>query len=325
VTRLLVLLAAAAAQATAAGATYKAPRTEYGRPDLQGVWNYSSDVPLERPKEFAGRKYLTREERAQQNAAREKTFDKLINTGVGAHDKFWLDYEAQVEDLRTSLISYPDDGRLPKLVEGVQRVGGFAAIFNDVKGTLPVRFFFGGIGKDGPEDRGLFERCLVGPNTGPPFTPGGDNNYIQIVQTRDYVVLLAEHIHDARIVPLDGRSRVDGALRSWYGESRGRWEGETLVVETRSFSPLTQSFNDAGTGADKVVTERFTRLSEKALDYEATIVDPRTYADKIVLSFPMARFDGRVFEFACHENNYSMSMILSGARKAEQGPATPKQ
>jgi hypothetical protein len=307
-----------ATHAAAVGATYHAPRTEYGRPDLQGVWNYSSDVPLERPKEFADKKFVTREEREKQNAAREATFDRFLTLGVGAHDKFWLDYAAQVEDLRTSLITYPENGRLPKLVEGVQRIGGFAAALNDVKGTLPVRFFAGGIGKDGPEDRGLFERCLVGPNTGPPLTPGGDNNYMQIVQTRDYVVLLTEHIHDARIVPLDGRPHVDDTLRSWYGDSRGRWDGESLVVETRNFSNLTQSFNDTGTGHNKVVTERLTRVSDSTLNYEATIVDPQTYVDTIVLSFPMARFDGRVYEFACHENNYSMPMILSGARKAER-------
>jgi hypothetical protein len=320
----LILAAAVAAHAVAAVATYKPPRTEYGTPDLQGVWNYSSDVPLERPKEFADRTSLTREERARQNAAREASFDRLLSTGVGLHDKFWLDYVAQVEDLRTSLVTYPENGRLPRLVEGVQRIGGLAAALNDIKGTLPVRFFAGGIGKDGPEDRGLFERCIVGPNTGPPFTPGGDNNYMQIVQTRDYVVLLAEHIHDARIVPLDGRPFVDGAPRRWYGDSRGRWEGDTLVVETRNFNTLTQSFNDTGTGAAKVVTERFTRVADKVLDYEAAIVDPEVYQDTIVLSFPMARFDGRLFEFACHENNYSMSMILSGARAAEKEAAAQK-
>jgi hypothetical protein len=317
---LLLALTAMAAQAVAAGAQtpYKAPRTEFGRPDLQGVWNYSSDVPLERPKGLADRKTVSREERAQQNATREANFERLL-TATAGHDAFWLDYAAQGEDLRTSLITYPDNGRLPKLVEGVQKIGGFAAAMNDIKGTLPVRFFSGGIGKDGPEDRGLFERCIAAPNTGPPITPGGDNNYLQIVQTRDYVMILAEHIHDARIVPLDGRPHLPDAIRSWNGDSRGHWDGETLVVETTNFSTLAQSFNDTGTGAGKVVTERFTRVSKQVLSYEATIVDPQTYADKIVLSFPMARFDGPVFEFACHENNYSIPMILSGARKAEAG------
>ena len=324
-TRLLIVATTIVAQAALAGAAYKAPRTAHGKPDLEGVWNYSSDVPLERPKEYAERKLVTREERAKQNAAREATFDRLLNTGVGAHDKFWLDYEAHVDDLRTSLITYPENGRLPKLVDGVQRVGGFAAIFNDVTGTLPVRFFAGGIGKDGPEDRGLFERCLAGPNTGPPLTPGGDNNYLQIAQTDDYVMVLTEHIHDARIVPLDGRPHIDSRIRRWNGDSRGHWDGETLVVETTNFSPLTQSFNDSGTGAGKVVTERFTRISDATLDYEATIVDPETYQDKIVLSFPMARSAAPVFEFACHEHNYSMPMILSGARAAERETVAPRR
>lgn len=319
-TRFLILFSAMALQAGGAGAqtTNHVPRTPDGRPDLQGVWNYSSDVPLERPKELADRKTVTREERAKQNVDRETNFDRLLNTGVGVHDKFWLDYAAQTEDLRTSLITYPENGRLPPLVDGVKKIGGFAAVFNDIKGTLPVRFFAGGIGKDGPEDRGLFERCIVGPNTGPPITPGGDNNYLQIVQTRDYFTVLTEHIHDARIIPLDGRPHLPAAIRTWNGDSRGHWEGDTLVVETTNFSKLTQSFNDTGTGAKKVVVERFTRVSKNALNYEATIVDPATYQDTVVLSFPMAKFDGRVWEFACHENNYSMPIILRGERQTEK-------
>ena len=121
---LSMLAATIVAQAALAGAAYKAPRAVHGKPDLQGVWNYSSDVPLERPKEYADRTLVTREERAKQNAAREATFDRLLNTGVGAHDKFWLDYEAHVEDLRTSLITYPANGRLPKLVEACSASAG---------------------------------------------------------------------------------------------------------------------------------------------------------------------------------------------------------
>jgi hypothetical protein len=163
------------------------------------------------------------------------------------------------------------------------------------------------------------------PEHRPAAHPGGDNNYLEIAQTRDYVLVLTEHIHDARIIPLDGRPHIDSRIRSWNGDSRGRWDGETLVVETTNFSPLTQSFNDSGSGASKVVTERFTRVSDTTLDYEATIVDPDTYQDKIVLSFPMARSTARVFEFACHEHNYSLPMILSGAR-ADDKPqaASPK-
>ena len=180
---------------------------------------------------------------------------------MGFHNDFWLDYQSQVEDLRTSLLVYPANGRLPKLVDGVTKIGGFAAAFKDVPGTRPVRFGFGGIGKDGPEDRGLCERCVASDN-GPPFAPGFDNNYLQIFQGRDHVVILNEQIHDARTVFLDERPPLDAELRGWYGYSRGHWEGDTLVIETRNFNGLTQSFDSAGTSYDKVVTERLTRTAD---------------------------------------------------------------
>ncbi|MGH8175908.1 MAG: hypothetical protein ACREV5_06565, partial [Steroidobacter sp.] len=300
-------------------AKYWAPQNEYGQPDLRGVWNFSSDVPLERPKELAGKEYRTREDLQKANATRDTNIERMTQTAavVGAHNAFWLDYQSHVEDLRTSLISYPTDGRLPKLVDGVQKIGGFAAVFADAKGTRPVRFFAGGIGKDGPEDRGLFERCIAA-DIGPPITPGFDNNYLQIFQASDHVVVLAEHIHDARTIPLEARASLDDQVRGWFGYSRGRWEGDTLVVETRNFNDLTSSFDNAGSAYHKVVTERFTRDSANTLRYEATLVDPKTFHDRIELSFPMAKTDARLYEFACHEGNYSMAMILGGARKQER-------
>jgi hypothetical protein len=304
----------------------KAPRNEFGQPDLQGVWNFSSDVPLERTKEFADKKFFTREELEKQNAARENTLNSLAKLApVEVADRVWLDYKAKVENLRTSLIIYPENGRVPPLVEGNQRIGGLAAIISgDIPGSRPVRFFFGGIGKDGPEDRGLAERCLLAPNARPPLLPGFDNNYVQIFQTTDHVVLMADTAHGMRVVPLDGRPHLSERLRSWAGDPRGRWEGETLVVETRYFNNLTQGFNSAGTAYNQVVIERFTRVSDDALEYEATVVDPKTYTDKIVVSFPMAKVDGWIHETACHEGNYSMSNTLSGARKEEQLAMKPK-
>ena len=316
----LLVLAAIAASAAGLDAQEKAPRNEFGQPDLQGVWNFSSDVPLERSKEFADKKFFTREELAKQNIARETTLDRLTKLApVEVADRIWLDYKAQAENLRTSLIIYPDNGRMPPLVEGVQRIGGLAAIIaGDIPGSRPVRFFFGGIGKDGPEDRGLAERCVVGPNARPPLMPGFDSNYVQIFQSTDHLVLLADTFYGARIVPLDAKPPLSEKLRSWSGDSRGRWEGETLVVETRNFNGFTQSFNDAGTSYDEVVTERFTRVSETVLEYEASVVDPKTFQDKIVLSFPMAKVDSRIYETACHEGNYSMANTLTGARAEEQ-------
>ena len=320
----LVVALAPAAQAADVAVKYQAPRNEYGQPDLRGVWNFSSDVPLQRAKDTPDKLFRTREDIAKANAARAKQFEQLTQQGVGFHNDFWLDYQSHVEDLRTSLLVYPANGRLPKLVDGVTKVGGLAAAFKDIPGTRPVRFGFGGIGKDGPEDRGLSERCIVS-DVGPPLTPGFDNNYLQILQGRDHVVILNEQIHDARTVFFDGRPQPADELRSWTGYSRGRWEGATLVIETRNFNGLTQSFDSSGTSYDKVVTERLTRIADDTLEYEATVVDPKTFTDRFTLMFPMAKTDKRLYEFACHEGNYSMELILGGARKEEADALQAKQ
>jgi hypothetical protein len=305
---------------------YRAPRNELRQPDLRGVWNFSTDVPMQRPKETPDKLYRTREDLDKANTERDANIEKMSQTAavVGAHNTFWLDYKSHVEDLRTSLIIYPANGRLPKLVDGVQRIGGFQAIFADIKGTRPVRFFAGGIAKDGPEDRGLSERCLAS-EIGPPITPSFDNNYIQIFQTADRVVLFAEQIHDARTIPLDDRPALDEEIRGWFGYSRGHWDGDTLVVETRNFNDLTPSFDNAGTARAKVVTERFTRVSDTTLNYAVTLVDPKTFQDRIEFMVPMAKTDKRIYEFACHEGNYSMEMILGGARKEEQDALQAKK
>ena len=307
---------APALYAAGAAAQYKAPRNEYGQPDLSGVWNFSSDVPLQRPKDTPDKLFQTPEDIAKSNAARAKQIQQYTQQGVGFHNEFWLDYKSQLENLRTSLLVYPPNGRLPKVVDGVTPIGGLAAAFKDLPGTRPVRFSFGGIGKDGPEDRGLAERCIAADN-GPPFTPGFDNNYLQIFQGRDHAVILHEQIHDARTVFLDQRPPLDDELRGWYGYSRGHWEGDTLVIETRHFNGLTQSLAGFGTSYDKVVIERVTRTADDRIEYEATVVDPKTFTDKLTLVFPMAKSDKRLYEFACHEGNYSMELILGGARKEE--------
>jgi hypothetical protein len=313
----LSVVAGAWSVSTAASgpAKYKPPRTEFGHPDLQGVWNYSSDIPTERPKEFADKEFLSRADAEKLRSDKAKQFDQFASIGVGAHSTSFFDFAAQTENLRTSLVVYPADGRIPKRLDGVPHFNGSDGVFSDAKGSYPVRLIVGGIGKDGPEQRGLFERCLT--INAIPFNPGIENNYTQIVQNKDYVILLIEQIHDARIVPLDGRPFVLDKMRSWLGESRGHFEGDTLVVVTKNFTDLTASFNGSGTSFDKVVTERFTRTSVTTLKYEATIDDAKTFQDKIVISFPMVKTDARLFEFACHEGNYDMTTILSGARKQE--------
>jgi len=323
----VLALTTTATSAAGADAKYKAPRTESGQPDLRGVWSFSSDVPLERPASFADKKFFTREEFEKQKAAKTNALSSVANIApVEAVGLTWLDYGAQIEDLRTSLITYPDTGRLPKLVDGVRRVPGiqdFITALSDAKGGIPSALLagIGGGKKDGPEDLGLAERCLPGGSA--PYTPGFDSNYIQLFQTRDHMVLLAEG-RAPRIITLDGRPHVSDKLRSWSGDSRAHWDGETLVIETTNFNNRTGSFAGAGRSREKTVTERLTRTSSNALEYEATVVDPKTFQDKVVLSFPMAKSDGRIYEVACHEGNYSMSMTLAGARREEREAAAPK-
>ncbi len=324
---LFVLALTVVASAAGPDARYKGPRTENGQPDLQGVWNFSSDVPLERPASAAEKTVWTREDLEAQKAAKVKAFDMISKmVPVEAVSLTWLDYEGQIENLRTSLITYPENGRVPKLVEGVRRVPGpdeiFAALV-DAKAAPPTELLsaiLAGGKKDGPEDLSFSERCLTFSTT--PLTPGFDGNYLQIIQAKDHVVLRTEH--QTRIVPLDGRPHLSEKLRSWSGDSRGHWEGDTLVVETSNFSRRLRSFAGAGNALEKVVTERFARDSKNAIAYEATIVDPKTFQDKIVVSLPMAKVDSRIYESACHEGNYSMSNILSGARKEELEAAKTK-
>lgn len=297
-------------------ADYTAPRTEYGQPDLQGVWNFSSDVPMQRPEVFGDREFITKEELDQMRKMAEAGFEALNEVGVGGYNTFWVEQAGTGENLRSSIITYPANGRMPAPVEGVDvQIGGLGP---DEPGTRPVRMTVGGISKDGPEDRGLSERCIVGFNSGPPFTPSMYNNNVQIVQGRNHVVLVTEMIHDARIVPLDGRPHIDDDIRQWSGDSRGYWDGDTLVVTTRNFNGLTQSFSVFGNAKEKILTERFTRSGPYQVDYEFTVEDPATFTDKLSGIVPMAKVDGQMYEYACHEGNYGMVNILRGARMEEQ-------
>ena len=304
-------------------AKYKTPRTESGQPDLRGVWNYSSDVPLQRPTSMADRKQFTAEEFDQRRTAKRRTLSQITTFApIEAVGIEWLDMRVRVDDLRTSLISYPGNGRVPKLVDGVTRMPGvddIIELLTDNKGPglpselLPLVAAFQGGKRDTYEDFSIGERCILGPNT--PIVPGLDGNYVQLIQSKDHIVLLTDATR--RIISIDGRPVLGDKLRSWAGDSRGHWEGDTLVVETRNFSRRPNSFAGAGNARDKVVVERFTRTASDQLAYEATVTDPKTYQDKIALSFPMAKVDLRTYESACHEGNYSLRNALSGARAEE--------
>ena len=293
---------------------YSAPRTEWDKPDLRGVWNFSSVIPLQRPAFFGDKKYLTEEEITALANRTEAGFEAINNIGVGGYDTFWLEM-GESGDNRTSLITYPENGRFPETQEGVPvQVGGLGP---DEPGVRPVRMVVGGIAKDGPEDRGLSERCILGFNSGPPFTPNLYNNNVQIFQNENNAVVMTEMIHDARIVPIESKKSLDDDIRLWTGDSRGYWDGDTLVVETRNFNRFTQSFGVFGSAEDKLLTERFTRVGPYTVEYEFTVEDPSTFKDKIVAMIPMSKVDGQLYEYACHEGNYGMVNILRGERMSE--------
>ena len=315
---------------TASGAVNQStvPRLADGRPDLEGVWDFRSIAPLQRPEDLGDKAVLTADEAAalEQRAANASGDRPATPGNVGSYNSFWLDSAANVaEGRRTSIIVDPPDGRLPPLVPGaVRQVGSYME--NWMPGERPIRYRGGGLYPEGPEDRGLAERCLVGFNSGPPVLPGGYNQNIQIFQTADYVVLLNEMVHDARIVRLDGRPHLPDTIRQWMGNSRGRWEGDTLVIESANFTDKTLSFNDSltsgmGTGKTLRLTERLRRADADTLEYEFTVNDPATFTRPFTGIIAMKKNDERLFEFACHEGNYALKNILAGTRMKEQAEA----
>jgi hypothetical protein len=293
------LVAVALAVSIRAQAPGTARRTPDGHPDLQGYWYFGSATPLERPKEFEGKTFLT----AEEAAAFEQRTDEHRGDVLAVHAPEWLDYGKRMgTDRRTSLIIDPPDGRVPPLTPAARaRVAARRARIQ----SGPA---------DNPEDRPVQERCLVF-GAGPPLLPGPYNNNMQIVQTPGAMVVLSEMIHDARIVTLDGRPAPPPAIRFWLGSSRGHWEGDTLSVETTNF-PETVSFR--GSDEQLRVIERFTLVGPDALRYEFTIDDPTAFTQPWTGAFTMSRTRERIYEFACHEGNYGLMNILRAARAEEQ-------
>jgi len=301
-----------------AAENYEAPRTEWGLPDLQGVWNFSSDIPMQRPAQYGTRRYLTDAEFAQlqsRSAASDEASDAAIpGTGVDeSYNDFWVESAGLGRDRLTSHITYPENGRLPPIQDTAYRTDFGQPPNRPVRSALGINF-----AADGPEDRPLSDRCLIGFNAGPPVTPSFYNNNLQIIQNRDHVVIITEMVHDARIVPLDNRPHAPEEIVFWTGDSRGYWEGDSLVVETRNFNGLTNSFSSIGSSENKHLTEKFTRVTNDRIDYEFTVEDPSTFTDKIVGLIPIYKVAGQVYEYACHEGNYGMVNILRGARVEEQ-------
>ena len=306
------------------------PSTPWGDPDLQGVWDYWTFTPLERPEEFAGKDVLTDEEAALVGQQGKKAALERDREGPDAGDpgaygqEIWTERSRATALNQPSLIVDPQDGKIPPLTPAEQR----RVKAHRASGGHPVRTRAGGVGTDGPEDRGLAERCIVGFSTGPPMLPAGYNNNVQILQTPGYVVLAVEMIHDVRVVPLDGRPHLPSDIRQWLGDSRGHWEGSTLVVDTTNFTDKIGSFSTTrvswGTGGTLHLTERFTRVEAGTLLYEFTVENPTIFTRSFSAEFPMNRSDLPLYEYACHEGNYGLFNILSGARAEEQAGAGGK-
>ena len=292
-------------QAPTAGAdTWDALRTPWGDPDLQGTWDFGTITPLERPQGLEDQAFLTSEEVAGLNAAAEirassdRREELTPEQDVAlAYDQFWWDRGIALD--RTSLIVDPPDGRLPPYTqEGQER--------RDASRD----------GYDSWEDRGLTERCLVYRPV--PVLSTGYNNHNVIVQAPGYVTMYQEQIHEIRIIPLDGRPHLGENIRPWLGDSRGHWEGTTLVVETTNFHEKT---NYVGSGGNRHVVERFTPVSADTLRYSFTVTDPTTWTRPWTGEVPWRRDARPVFEYACHEGNYGMVNLLAGERALEKAAA----
>ena len=287
-------------------------RTAWGHPDLQGFWTNTTTTPLERPVELASKAILTDAERAEIDAEAARTADRPPRPGdTGAYNTFW--FERGTRSPQTSLIVDPPNGRLPQLTAKGQA---------DKKRLDALRVEDGGAPPSSYEDFDVFDRCITRALPGA-MMPGFYNHNYQILQTPDYVVISVEMIHDARIIPLDGRPHISPRIRQWLGDSRGRWDGDTLVVETTHFRDGAQERGMANTvvggSQDMLLIERFKRVDADTFDYTFTVSDPAVFTAPWTVSAPMSRLaQGRIYEYACHEGNYSLANMLKGARTRDQ-------
>ena len=317
----LVLVMSVPAASQPGRNSFEVPMTSDGRPDLGGVRDVRTVTPLERPAQLGNKTYFTDEEAAgfATDQVRERNVDLNRATTTAArravngtresvdlaatYNKCWYDRGTTVVTTRrTFLVIDPPDGRIPARTQAARTRASERV-------NLSQRI------TQGREDRSLGERCIVRPNAGPPMTPAGYNNNGQIFQTADFVAILTEQIHDARIVPLDQTPYLPQDLRQWMGDSRGRWEGDTLVVETTKFNGQ-KDFQ--GAAAEMHLVERFRRADADPLLYEFTVTDPDSFVRQWTAQIPMRRSLDAIYEYACHEGNYGMEGTLSGARAIER-------
>ena len=314
VARTLVVVGIAALVAPGMTLAQDAPQTGWGAPDLQGVWDFRTLTPLQRPEDLGDKAFLTAEEAAQREQAAIDRNEELLlapaqrteaGGNLGAYNNFWMDRgTTTVDSRRTSLITDPPNGRIPPVTdegrERATRVGSFNV-------EMPESY----------TDLSNADRCITGFNAGPPITPGGYNQNVQIFQTENHVALMTEMVHTVRVIPINGQAGLDDAVRQWSGDSRGHWEGDTLVVETENFLDHNVYATWRGSSTDMKLVERFTRLDEDTLVYEFTVSDPATWEASWTAQHEMKLNDLPMFEYACHEGNYSMPQMLGGARSIE--------
>jgi hypothetical protein len=316
-----------ASQSSASGANTKAaakawtpPRTPDGQPDLEGIWSNATVTPLERPPELAGKQFLTEKEAAEfakrqveRNDADRRATRETEADVARAYNDAWYDRGTKVVgSRRTSLIVDPADGSVPPLTPEGQKREDASFCETGLHSHCTER------GYNSWEDRNLWERCIT---RGLPILPAPYNNNYQILQTPGYVAIYSEMIHDARIIPLDGRPHIGKNIRQWLGDSRGHWEGDTLVVDTTNFSDKT---NFKGSTANLHLIERFTRVDADTLLYQFTVDDPTTFTKQWTAEVPMLKTEGPIYEYACHEGNYALHDILAGARAEEKAEAAAK-
>jgi hypothetical protein len=289
---------------------YTPPRTPDGQPDLQGFWNFQTLTPLERPREFGNKEFLTVEEATEFEAktVQENTEDVAPRSGdTGTYNQFWFDYGTKVvPSRRTSLIIDPRDGRMPALTSRAQQKRAAAIAYEKAHPS------------DTWVDRGPNERCLARPM---PRMTSSYKHGIQVLQVPGYVVLHYEYLHDTRIIPLDGRPHLDRSIQQWNGDSRGHWEGNTLVIDSTNFSDQQEVLVRGTPGLDQGslhLTERITRVAPDLLNYQATFDDPATWTKPWTLESPWHPDSSLHFEDACHEGNHSIVGILAGARAVEE-------
>ena len=313
---------AAAAKTAASTKTWSAPRTPDGRPDLQGYWTSLSFTPMERPAQYGNREFLTDEEAAEvykagvqhtyeftyQNSAETPVYDATVYA-LGA----WQN--GVTPNRRSSLVVDPPDGKIPPFTLEAQQARAATRKIPTANENLEAG---GPVQADGPQDLTLGVRCLS--FGGPPILPAAYNSNVHIVQGAGYVTIEYEWNSEVRLIPLDGRPHLSQSIRRWHGDSRGHWEGNTLVVETTNFRPGA-TYQNANAKTLRI-TERFTRLDANTIEYKFTIDDPATWTKPWSAIVPLSHIDGPMFEYACNEGNNGIVNILAGARAAEKAAGT---